>query len=113
MKDRIFQLTVNGKVLGKVTGKADLPRGEFINYVKGLAPDFNETKDILEVTDLTPPEAHKVLRHKARDKSANNKMIDVILSRHVSNLIATYGEAKLFKLLSEVYGVTKPESKAS
>lgn len=112
MRDLIFQLKVNGTVKGKVTAKPGTPKTEFVNYVKGIAPEFDETKDTLEIEDITPAEPNKVMRHKARDKSQHNKYVDAILSRHLSNLIATYGEAKVLKLIAEVHGLVKSEKKA-
>jgi hypothetical protein len=54
---------------------------------------------------------NKILRHRACDQLAN-RHVDAIISRQLTNLVITFGEAKLLKLLAEVYGVTKPESKA-
>lgn len=112
MKDLIFQLKVNGKDINKVRGKADTSKAEFIKFIKGIMPEFNEAKDSLEIINVTPPES-QVLRHKARDKSSHNANIDAILSRQLANLILTYGEDRLLKLLKDIHGLVKPETKAS
>jgi hypothetical protein len=98
--ERVFKLTVNGKDFGSVKGKADTAKAEFIKYVKGLNPDFNEAKDILEITDITP-EGKPVARHKARDKSPHNASIDAILARHLNNMVATYGAARVSGALTK------------
>ena len=109
MKDQIFQLKVNGKSFDKVRVKevtANL-KAELIAYVKKTEHGFDETKDILEIENITPPETNKVVRHSARDKSVNNKYVDAILDRHLKNLIATYGEERLLKMLANVHGLVK------
>lgn len=55
----------------------------------------------------------KPVRRRAQDRSIYNGNVDIILSRHLANLIATYGEQKLFKVLADVHGLVKPETKAS
>lgn len=108
MTDLIFQLKINGKPIGKVAAKPDQPREDFVKYVQGIASDFDATRDTLEIIDVTPPETNKLLQHPARSRLVYDNMI----SRHLSNLVATYGEERVLKLIQDVYGLVQPETKA-
>lgn len=106
--DLTFLLKVNGKEVGKCKGKESVTRDQFIAFIREtLKLEFDPAKDTLVIERETPPQTDKTIRHKARDKSTNNKFIDAILSRHVANLISTYGEKRFFKLLEDVHGVKR------
>lgn len=108
----IFKLVLNGKEVGRCKANNKTTKPEFERYIRDtLKVPFDLTKDTLEIIRETDISGQKY-RHPARDKNNNNKFIDAILDRHLKNLIATYGEAKLFKLLADVHGLVKPESKA-
>src|SRR5271165_1129434 len=101
--DRTIQLKVNGKDLGKAQLTSTAQREHILVYVKTLKPDFDEKRDTLEIIDLTPEATGKTLRHKARDVSPANKVVTNIVSRHFNNMIATYGEDRVLKIMSEVF----------
>lgn len=112
MNDLTFKLVMNGKDLGRVKANDKTTKEEFVRYVREtLKTPFDGAKDALEIIRESPPPQTQP-RHPARDKSPNNKLIDQILDRHVKNLLSTYGEARLFKLLADVHGLVKPETKA-
>lgn len=64
-------------------------------------------------TPITEATKDPTLRHPACDSSFNNYYADVILSRHIQNLIMTYGEDHVFKVLEDVHGLVKQDKKAS
>lgn len=106
--DLTFLLKVNGKEVGKCKGKESVTKEQFITFIRDtLKVPFDASKDTLEIIRETALQTDKTIRHKARDKSTNNKFIDAILSRHVANLISTYGEKRFFKLLEDVHGVKR------
>ena len=109
-----YELYVNGKCVTKCAGTKTATKAEFVAFLKSeMNINVDLSKDTFEVRNVTPSTDHRILQHKARETSMHNKYIDAIISRHMSNLVSTYGEAKVFKLLADVYGVTKPETKAS
>lgn len=111
--ESVFQLKVNGKELGMVSGKNNTSKEEFINFVKGLKPDFNEAKDILEIIKTYKELPGIVLRHKARETSKHNAYVDQIINRHIDNLVSTYGKDRLFKVLFDSHRLQTIKTKAS
>lgn len=106
MSKTTWQLKVNGQVVGKCNGNIDTPREKFVDYVKKIQ-EFDESKDILEIEEVKAEPKPVILRHSARDKARANAYIDGIIDRHLKNIIATYGEEKLLKLLKDTHGLMK------
>lgn len=101
-----FRLKVNGTEVGKCQYNENTPKDTFIAYIRDtLNLDFDASKDTLEI--IREPVTGQTLKPKALDKSQNNKIVDHILSRHVQNLMATYGEELFFQFLADIHNIKK------
>lgn len=102
MNNRTFRLHVNNQYFGEVEAPENVSHQFFVDYVTSYGVLFDPSKNSIDVEDVTP-EVNTCLRHPSHETNPHHYYSDQIIDRHIKNLIATFGEDRVDRVLATKY----------